>query len=151
MRKNLLLLVTVVCVIALVSGCGTAPKKVQDEIGGIKTRVDTLESRVEGIEMKQTEAERLAMEKSLMQEAPYASTNIEIKSRTSKSNEDIKQVQIALKSAGFYNGKIDGVKGKQTKKAIKDFQREHGLAADGVVGKKTWDALAKYTYGGDVK
>ena len=35
----------------------------------------------------------------------------------------------------------DGVFGKLTEEAVKDFQRAHGLEADGVVGQKTWDAL----------
>ena len=36
---------------------------------------------------------------------------------------------------------IDGDFGSETEKAVKAFQRDHGLTADGVVGKKTWEAF----------
>lgn len=54
-----------------------------------------------------------------------------------------KNIQRALKGAGLYNGKIDGVIGPKTKKAIRDFQAQNGLVADGKVGAKTWDKLKK--------
>lgn len=54
------------------------------------------------------------------------------------------RVQKALKSAGYYNGKIDGKIGQQTKAAIRDFQSNHDLKADGVIGKATWAALKTY-------
>ena len=44
----------------------------------------------------------------------------------------------------FYDGEIDGIKGKRTRKAIREFQSANGLTADGIVGKKTWELLAKY-------
>jgi peptidoglycan hydrolase-like protein with peptidoglycan-binding domain len=55
-----------------------------------------------------------------------------------------KQIQRALKSAGFYQGPIDGKIGPKTKKAIIKFQEANGFKADGVVGKKTSAALNKY-------
>jgi peptidoglycan hydrolase-like protein with peptidoglycan-binding domain len=55
-----------------------------------------------------------------------------------------KQIQIALKKAGFYEGKIDGVIGRQTRKAVRAFQKSKGLNPDGVVGPKTWEELSKY-------
>ena len=55
-----------------------------------------------------------------------------------------KQIQQALKNAGFYNGKIDGNIGPKTKKAIEEFQAQNGLKADGKVGAKTWAALFSY-------
>ena len=38
---------------------------------------------------------------------------------------------------------VDRIYGKQTKRAVKRFQRRHGLAADGVVGPATWSALKR--------
>ncbi len=35
----------------------------------------------------------------------------------------------------------DGKFGNETLTAVQDFQRDHGLAADGIVGKATWEAL----------
>jgi peptidoglycan hydrolase-like protein with peptidoglycan-binding domain len=55
-----------------------------------------------------------------------------------------KEIQAALKNAGFYTGAIDGKLGPRTKKAILDFQNANGLKADGKVGPKTWTALEKY-------
>ena len=55
-----------------------------------------------------------------------------------------RQIQQALKNAGFYQGAVDGKSGPMTREAIKEFQRVHGLADDGVVGKQTWAKLKAY-------
>ncbi len=54
------------------------------------------------------------------------------------------QIQTALKNAGLYDGSIDGVMGKKTKKAIEDFQSQNNLVVDGKVGRQTWDKLKTY-------
>ncbi len=61
-----------------------------------------------------------------------------------KTKDRIKQIQTALKKAGFYQGEIDSKIGPKTKKAIIDFQRSKRLKSDGVVGLKTWEELSKY-------
>ena len=55
-----------------------------------------------------------------------------------------KDIQGALKNAGYYAGAIDGKIGPMTKKAISDFQEANGLVVDGKVGPKTWAVLGKY-------
>lgn len=55
-----------------------------------------------------------------------------------------KQIQQALKNAGFYQGSVDGKSGPMTKDAVREFQRVHGLKDDGVVGKQTWTKLSAY-------
>ena len=55
-----------------------------------------------------------------------------------------KDIQTALKASNFYTGTIDGKIGPKTKKAIVEFQKAHGLKADGKVGSKTWMELEKY-------
>lgn len=55
-----------------------------------------------------------------------------------------RQIQTALKNAGYDSGAIDGKLGAKTKKAIKDFQAANGLKADGKVGAKTWAKLSTY-------
>lgn len=55
----------------------------------------------------------------------------------------VKWVQWELRRHGYNIGKygIDGRYGASTQDAVKRFQRERGLAADGIVGAKTRDAL----------
>ncbi len=48
-----------------------------------------------------------------------------------------KEIQQRLKDLGYYNGAIDGVLGSGSVAAIKAFQRDNGLKADGIVGAKT--------------
>ena len=57
---------------------------------------------------------------------------------TSPTNE---QIQQALKNANLYQGEVDGNVGLKTKKAIREFQEQNGLRADGKVGAKTWAKL----------
>lgn len=55
-----------------------------------------------------------------------------------------KNIQSALKNAGFYTGALDGKLGKKTRIAVKEFQKANELKSDGVVGKQTWSKLQKY-------
>jgi peptidoglycan hydrolase-like protein with peptidoglycan-binding domain len=55
-----------------------------------------------------------------------------------------KEIQAALKNAGFYTGSVDGKLGAKSKNAIEAFQKANGLTADGKVGPKTWSALSRY-------
>ena len=56
----------------------------------------------------------------------------------------VEQQQAALKAAGLYQGKIDGILGPQTKKSIEDFQMQNELVVDGKVDLKTWERLKAY-------
>ena len=53
-------------------------------------------------------------------------------------------IQKALQNAGYYQGKVDGKVGPSTRDAVKAFQRDHSLEADGVVGRRTWDKMKVY-------
>jgi hypothetical protein len=46
------------------------------------------------------------------------------------------QVQRRLASAGFYSGPIDGVMGRGTRRAIRAFERGHGLPVDGTIHRR---------------
>lgn len=50
--------------------------------------------------------------------------------------DDVKALQLALSQAGYKVG-IDGFFGPQTDAAVHQFQRQHGLAVDGLVGPIT--------------
>jgi peptidoglycan hydrolase-like protein with peptidoglycan-binding domain len=63
---------------------------------------------------------------------------------TKVAEERNRDIQRALKAAGFYAGAIDGKIGPRTKKAVIDFQKANGLKVDGKVGPKTFAALEKY-------
>jgi len=49
--------------------------------------------------------------------------------------EDVKKLQ------EYLDLKVDGEFGPMTERAVKDFQRKHIISVDGVVGKKTWEAM----------
>lgn len=55
-----------------------------------------------------------------------------------------KEIQAALKNAGYYTGAIDGKIGPKSQQAIRDFQRDSRLTVDGKVGKKTWAKLKEH-------
>ncbi len=52
------------------------------------------------------------------------------------------ELQRKLAAHGFSPGPMDGVLGPGTEAAVKSFQKSKGLVPDGVVGPKTWAALA---------
>ena len=56
-------------------------------------------------------------------------------------------IQRALKNAGYYQGNLDGKVGSGTKQAIRNFQRDNGLTADGVCGRQTWAQLKGFVEG----
>lgn len=58
-------------------------------------------------------------------------------SRGSTNSYSMKDVQSVLKNLGLYEGKIDGIAGSKTKAALKKFQKNNGLVADGIMGPKT--------------
>ncbi len=62
-------------------------------------------------------------------------------SKMGSRSKEVKEIQIALKSKGYYKGSVDGIFGTQTKKAVVAFQKDKGLTADGIAGKKTLKAL----------
>ena len=57
------------------------------------------------------------------------------------SRTQVEQVQKQLKSAGVYQGRIDGKMGRETKEALKDFQQKNGLQSTGTLDQQTMAAL----------
>ena len=58
-----------------------------------------------------------------------------------------RDIQKALKNAGYYNGVVDGKVGSETRAALKQFQEDQGLGADGVCGRQTWAKLSGFLEG----
>ena len=55
--------------------------------------------------------------------------------------EEVRVMQQSLIELGYLEGNADGIFGKQTEKAVRVFQRKHGLTIDGLAGKKTRSAI----------
>ena len=57
--------------------------------------------------------------------------------------EDFEHVQKALAALGYDPGKIDGLDGPNTKKAVREFQASANIGVDGIVGRDTRTALVQ--------
>lgn len=55
--------------------------------------------------------------------------------------ESVKELQEQLNSLGYDCGTADGIFGNKTDVAVRYFQTDNGLKADGIVGGQTWAAL----------
>lgn len=55
--------------------------------------------------------------------------------------EQVRRVQQKLRQWGYYDGAVDGVFGQETYDAVVYFQKKNGLAADGVAGEQTLEAM----------
>ena len=55
-------------------------------------------------------------------------------------DKDIKNIQVLLNKNG-YKLVVDGLRGKETDKAIRDFQKRNSLVVDGIVGEQTLKTL----------
>lgn len=110
------------------SGCVTTRKSNELEIQGLRNQVLALESQLRA---KDDELNSLR--------EPAVKNADEIKERPKA-----KEIQVALKNAGYAIGKIDGKIGKQTREAIRAFQKANNLSVDGKIGKKTWMVLKEY-------
>ncbi|KLA34278.1 hypothetical protein B4080_5984 [Bacillus cereus] len=55
----------------------------------------------------------------------------------------VQELQEFLRNIGYYSGRIDGQFGRVTEQAVRNYQRDRGLVADGIVGSKTWCQLEK--------
>ena len=73
------------------------------------------------------------------------SSNISITAlKLGMRNSQVADMQKYLIKAKYLGGKADGVFGYQTQQAVKMFQRDCGLVEDGIVGKKTMNALKNF-------
>jgi len=146
MVKRGLVLAVLLGLVVTSSSCATAKKPKDLEMQGLRNQVTVLETQLQA---KDNEINSLkeALNK-VPQEEVKISADLKPKKVVGevKSRPNAKQIQTALKNAGYDPGVIDGKMGKQTKEAIRAFQRANNLNADGRVGKKTWKLLREYLY-----
>jgi len=143
MRRMMLLVIGVTAL--FLSGCATTGAKQKDlEIQRLHTQLSAVNAQVQA---KDEEISGLREELSRTQEQSISSGNESAgdaaEKKEVKSRPTVKQIQKALKNAGYNPGSIDGKFGRQTKEAIKDFQKANNLKPDGKVGKRTWKLLRK--------
>ena len=62
-------------------------------------------------------------------------------SKMGSRGDEVRRIQQKLKSMGYYTGSVDGIYGTQTQSAVKKFQQDNGLDADGIAGSKTLSYL----------
>jgi len=133
MRIKILLAVFLV---VFLSGCATTRKTQDSQVQQLRSRINSLEDELQS---KDEEISSLENKLQGLKSSDIHKTKDKVVLRLS-----LRQIQTALKSAGFYKGPIDGKTGPQTKEAIKAFQKANNLKPDGIVGKRTAEKLSRY-------
>ncbi len=132
-------------VMLVFTGCASK-KKTNRSISALESQVNVLTSELERVDQDLQET-RAAVQPGGAASARYASgvsTSGSVYRTPSGFELPSADIQRALKNAGYYQGTIDGKIGGGTKDAIKAFQRDNGLDADGVCGRTTWTKLQTY-------
>ena len=152
--------VLTMALVGLLTGCATTSKQ-PSTVSQLQIRVDQIESQLDaqGQDIADIKSNISGIAKHVVQTsrttetvmAPRTQVEESISKTTSSGSDGIlrvavdpREVQRALKSAGYYTGEIDGKLGAGSQKAIKDFQVEHELVSDGIIGQKTWVQLKAY-------
>lgn len=128
------------------SGCVTARASKQKDLEsqGLRNQVSALESQ---IQRRDQEINSLKEELNSLIEQKNQAAAESVKEKPAvgvSTRPTTKQVQTALKNAGFYTGNVDGHMGKKTHDAVKAFQKVNNLTVSGKVSKKTWALLSGY-------
>ncbi|ORX84603.1 hypothetical protein BCR32DRAFT_266222 [Anaeromyces robustus] len=83
--------------------------------------------------------EKKAYSPAMLMESKAATRTLKVGSK----GDDVKRLQENLNTLGFNTGKLDGIFGEGTKKAVIAFQKSKGLIADGIVGSGTQNAITR--------
>lgn len=70
--------------------------------------------------------------------------SIPVTFREGNRGEEVKQIQQRLSGWGYDIGKVDGIYGPKTKKAVIQFQKKYGLQPDGIAGPLTLEKMGLY-------
>ncbi|MBO7358660.1 MAG: peptidoglycan-binding protein [Clostridia bacterium] len=68
--------------------------------------------------------------------------------RKGSRGDAVRLLQEILNTLGYECGKTDGIFGKNTLSAVKKYQADNGLEADGIAGPLTWGSTARRGDGG---
>lgn len=133
MRRNLILVLFLA-----IFGSGCATLEYQNKIESLEGQADSLKGQAEQLQTENTALRDkiVALEKALSESAKNQKVVLRVPTA--------RDIQAALKNAGFYEGEIDGAIGSKTKAAIMKFQEANGLNPDGSVGSRTWEKLSEY-------
>ena len=143
-------MMVMVAALSVLSGCAGAGAR--RELARLQSQVGLLDDRVTQLERAglsgppaSSFGEPSADAGTSFGGAPEKRASVSVKAPTpSSAKPSTREIQQALKNAGFYQGAVDGKMGPFTREAVKEFQRVHGLADDGIVGKQTWAKLRAY-------
>lgn len=58
-------------------------------------------------------------------------------SQIGSRGQEVRQIQQKLQQLGLYSGTVDGIYGTATQRAVRQFQKNCGITADGIAGPKT--------------
>lgn len=136
MNKTIVVLVMLTFSLYL-AGCATVPT---GDIRSLQRRVSALEDRQQAIERNITYPETITATPAQPRVIEVREASLTVDPAAMNSRD----IQTALRRAGYDPGPIDGKIGPQTERAVKRFQTEKGLKVDGVVGPETRRALAEY-------
>ena len=135
--------------VVLASGCvskGRHQREVADFQGQVLQMDSALKAQQEQAQALEAELEELRQRKQAPQETPAEPSSFQGGMYRTPSGFEIPalDIQKALKSAGYYGGAVDGRIGPDSREALRSFQRDNGLVADGVCGRQTWAKLKTY-------
>ncbi len=129
----------------LMGGCATARKNADLETQGLRNQVALLDA---AIQAKDEEINNLKVNLAQVKQEIHAQVKVKEISLAGPQEAFVRpsarQVQTALKSAGYYSGRIDGMMGKQSRQALKSFQAANNLRSSGKLNRKTWELLKAY-------
>lgn len=139
--------ITLAIMVLFLSGCATTGAK-----GGGDVQIQQLKEQIQSLEAqlqkKDEEISVLDNELKIAQDKDAGVTAKDLEEEKANVGKlSVRQIQKALKKAGFYQGAIDGKMGPKTRKAIKKFQKQNDLVPDGLVGNKTSEKLGGYLEG----
>ena len=143
-KMNLRSMLLVAGIVVLATGC-VSNKRHNREVGALQAQVNTLAADVSRLDAQNESKSHGIMDVFTPKKstpAPSEESSAATIYRTPSGFElPAADIQRALKSAGYFNGEVDGKIGPKTRDAIRAFQRDNSMKPDGVCGKKTWELL----------